>query len=221
MVVGSRGLASLELEKRHNVAAHMHKRSDILARNRHRLCNPATLRARCLDRGFWRTTKRPSHHFNYDVMTGFKLPLPAEFKSLYRLFLRSLLRSVGNQYGPYGNLRSLFRPFFRAAAYNVTRLGNAGRQAQHENLRLWMQRWDKRGEQHHTLWRCPSLILNSRWYTRSTGQRQPHSRPTIGAAPPAVPFALVCKTLRTLTPPRWFLEPTVVARQREVPDSSP
>ncbi|GJE94637.1 hypothetical protein PsYK624_108080 [Phanerochaete sordida] len=79
-------------------------------------------------------------------MTGFKAPLPAEFKSLYRLFLRSLLRSVGNQYGPYGNLKSLFRPFFRTAAYNITRLGNAGRQTQHKNLRLWMQRWDKRAD---------------------------------------------------------------------------
>ena len=75
-------------------------------------------------------------------------PVPSEFKSLYRLFLKSLLRAVGNQYGPFSNLRRLYRPLFRTAARNIIKLDDAGRQAQHENLRLWLQTWDKRGEYH-------------------------------------------------------------------------
>lgn len=71
-------------------------------------------------------------------------PVPPEFKSLYRLFLRGLLRAVGNQYGPFGNLRKLYRPLFRTAARNIIKLDDAGRQAQHENLRRWIQTWDQR-----------------------------------------------------------------------------
>ncbi|EKM53601.1 uncharacterized protein PHACADRAFT_260038 [Phanerochaete carnosa HHB-10118-sp] len=71
-------------------------------------------------------------------------PVPPEFKSVYRLFLRSLLRSVGNQYGPFSNLRRLYRPLFRTAARNIIKLDDAEREAQHANLRIWLQTWDRR-----------------------------------------------------------------------------
>lgn len=72
-------------------------------------------------------------------------PVPAEFKSVYRLFLRTLSRSVKNHRPAFFNLRRLWRPVFRTAARHVMRLDDAGRQAQHESLRLWLRTWDQRG----------------------------------------------------------------------------
>lgn len=72
--------------------------------------------------------------------------VPAEFKSVYRLFLRSICRSAAGDRRAFWSLRRLWRPVFRAAARNIVKLDDARRQAEHENLRLWIETWDQRGK---------------------------------------------------------------------------
>ena len=72
-------------------------------------------------------------------------PVPPEFKSVYRIFLRTLRRSVSNRRAEFINLVRIYRPVFRTAARNIMKLDNPERQAQHEHLRLWLKTWDERG----------------------------------------------------------------------------
>lgn len=73
-------------------------------------------------------------------------PLPSEFKSVYRLFLRTLSRATTPDRTAFFLLRRLWRPVFRTAGRNIMKMDNSGRQDQHENLRRWLETWDERGK---------------------------------------------------------------------------
>ncbi|TDL22989.1 hypothetical protein BD410DRAFT_721915 [Rickenella mellea] len=72
--------------------------------------------------------------------------LPAEFTSLYRIFLRGARVSVLNHGSRTRALRKLFRPTFEAAVGNMKRLDHLGPEQATERLELeaWLNTFNER-----------------------------------------------------------------------------
>lgn len=72
-------------------------------------------------------------------------PLPPEFKSLYRLFLRTVSAAVLHHPQATRNLRRLWRPVFNAGAY-VTKQLKQSKVPQRPLLGKWLKQWEQRGQ---------------------------------------------------------------------------
>ena len=73
--------------------------------------------------------------------------LPADFTSLYRLFLRATGASVLNKGYPTQRLRRLWRPSFESAAQVVHRLqGALLQESERASLQRWYRMWEIRSK---------------------------------------------------------------------------
>lgn len=78
-----------------------------------------------------------------------RAPLPPEFKSLYRLFLRTVSAAVLHHPQATRNLRRLWRPIFEVGAY-VTKqhkkpVAKQSIVPQRPFLGKWLKQWEQRG----------------------------------------------------------------------------
>ncbi|KZT72434.1 hypothetical protein DAEQUDRAFT_743803 [Daedalea quercina L-15889] len=78
--------------------------------------------------------------------------LPAEFTSLYRLFLRAIGASVMNKAYPTKRLRRIWRPSFDSAARVIHRLQGTSLDANERlTLQQWYSAWEARTDKTLTL----------------------------------------------------------------------
>jgi hypothetical protein len=71
--------------------------------------------------------------------------LPATFKSLFRLFLRTSSASVLHHSAAARSLRALWRPSFDEAAHAIRQLQDGGHDvAKQDRLRAWLHTWNQR-----------------------------------------------------------------------------
>ncbi|KAI0087100.1 hypothetical protein BDY19DRAFT_893492 [Irpex rosettiformis] len=70
--------------------------------------------------------------------------LSAEFKSVYRLFLRGTASATPQSTRSTKILRRHWRPIFEEAAMKMTRLNDPNCHAEHAELSTWMRVWDKK-----------------------------------------------------------------------------
>ncbi|KAI0821179.1 hypothetical protein BC629DRAFT_1587483 [Irpex lacteus] len=81
--------------------------------------------------------------------------LPADFKSVYRLFLRASASATLHSGRGTRTLRQHWRPVFEEAAIKLCKLYDPSCQEEHPQLRGWMHDWDRKID--NTL----SLLYNS------------------------------------------------------------
>lgn len=98
-----------------------------------------------------------------------RVSLPREFKSLYRLFLRTVSAAVLHHPQATRNLRRLWRPIFDAGAYVTKKyekpVGKRSIVPQHPFLGQWLKQWEQRGQlfiQRYTI-----LYQYASFYSRS------------------------------------------------------
>lgn len=72
--------------------------------------------------------------------------LPADFKSVYRLFLRASASATLHSGRGTRTLRQHWRPVFEEAAIKLCRLYDPSCQEEHPQLRGWMNDWDRKSE---------------------------------------------------------------------------
>ena len=79
--------------------------------------------------------------------THLMVQLPPEFKSLYRLFLRTVSATVLHHSQATRNLRLLWRPSFDAAAHVTNQHNDPCTDAAQRTLRKkWLKEWEQRSK---------------------------------------------------------------------------
>ncbi|KAI0688458.1 hypothetical protein BC835DRAFT_1284607 [Cytidiella melzeri] len=69
--------------------------------------------------------------------------LPADFKSVYRLFLRATASATLHSPRGTRHLRRQWKPFFQEAAIKHRKLHDSNHEAEHQSLCAWLNEWDR------------------------------------------------------------------------------